>query len=70
MTDEILIAEILPPMLRRDLIHCGNTHDIDGIDDVHRRAIRDYPEKFRSDDVPDEWGKRYEFGWAKRATKE
>jgi hypothetical protein len=53
MTDEKIVAQILPPLLRNDLIWRGVNKDMDGIDEVHRNARRDYPELFQPiDDSP------------------
>lgn len=59
MTD-IPYSEIIPPMLRRDLIRAGIAKDCDAIDEVHKNARQMYPKLFRADDNPVGWGRQFE----------
>lgn len=59
-------AQILPPMLREDLIDAGLHHDYDEIDAIHKRARRDYPELFIENDDEAQWSRREARGTKKR----
>lgn len=52
---KIIIAEIIPPMFRIDLIEAGTRKDCDAIDEVHKNARAMYPKLFREDDDPATW---------------
>ena len=49
------IAQILPPLIREDLIDAGLHHDCKSIDEIHRHARDMYPELFRDDVNPALW---------------
>jgi hypothetical protein len=50
-----LVAEILPPLIREDLVDAGLHHDCAQSDEIHAHARKQYPELFRPDDDPRYW---------------
>ena len=49
-------AQIIPPLLRADLILAGMCGDLEQIDAIHKRARQNHPELFRKDDDSEHLG--------------
>ena len=64
-------AQIIPPLLRADLIRAGMRGDLEAIDGLHKQLRQMYPKLFLPNDKDDSslWGNRREEPTNKRRAK-